>query len=146
MTLNTTPSSTIHNGTGKRGITTDPTVSRLTQAKKTDESDTYSVADSVDTGVSMEVNSIVESLFTQSSHGSGVMDQSEERRLQQRQKQIDYGKNTKGYENYIRTIPKASRGPEDPETPDKHSNCSKRAWDGLVRSWRRKLHRYDPQE
>lgn len=41
-----------------------------------------------------EVHSAVESLFTQSSKGSGIRVEtsSEERRLEQRQKQIDYGK------------------------------------------------------
>ncbi|KAI8896910.1 hypothetical protein BC833DRAFT_595614 [Globomyces pollinis-pini] len=41
-----------------------------------------------------EVNSIVESLMTQSSKGSGIRIEtsSEDRRLEQRQKQIDYGK------------------------------------------------------
>ncbi|KAI8896909.1 histone RNA hairpin-binding protein RNA-binding domain-containing protein [Globomyces pollinis-pini] len=34
----------------------------------------------------------------------------------------------------------------DPVTPDKYSKCSKRAWDGLVRSWRRKLHAFDPPD
>ena len=29
-------------------------------------------------------------------------------------------------------------------TPEKTLNCSKRSWDGLVRSWRRRLHLYDP--
>jgi hypothetical protein len=44
--------------------------------------------------VGSESNSIVESLFTQSSKGSGIRVEisSEERRLEQRQKQIDYGK------------------------------------------------------
>lgn len=28
------------------------------------------------------------------------------KRLLARQKQVDYGKNTKGYENYIRAVPK----------------------------------------
>lgn len=43
---------------------------------------------------SEEVNSVVESLFTQSSKGSGILKEgsAEERRLEQRQKQIDYGK------------------------------------------------------
>ena len=43
---------------------------------------------------SEEICSVVESLFTQSSKGSGlkVEGSTEERRLEQRQKQIDYGK------------------------------------------------------
>jgi hypothetical protein len=43
--------------------------------------------------VESESNSVVESLITQSSKGSGIIESSvEERRLEQRQKQIDYGK------------------------------------------------------
>lgn len=44
--------------------------------------------------VDSESNSIVESLITQSSKGSGIRVEisTEERRLEQRQKQIDYGK------------------------------------------------------
>lgn len=43
-------------------------------------------------------------------------------------------------------VPREKRRYPDPETPEKDSKCSKRAWDGLVRSWRRKLHQYDPPE
>ncbi|KAJ3260600.1 Oocyte-specific histone RNA stem-loop-binding protein 2 [Boothiomyces macroporosus] len=94
-----------------------------------------------------EVNSVVESLFTQSSKGSGIKDlPCDDRRLEQRQKQIDYGKNTVGYKRYIATVPKHERKFPHPETPDKYSKCSKRAWDGLVRSWRRKLHLWDPPD
>lgn len=32
----------------------------------------------------------------------------------------------------------------DPRTPDKHVNCSKRSFDGQLRKWRRQLHAYDP--
>ena len=34
--------------------------------------------------------------------------------------------------------------PIDPITPDVRQLCSKRAFDGQVRKWRRMLHRYDP--
>jgi len=71
--------------------------------------------------------------------------ESDEHRLSQRQKQIDYGKNTVGYENFIKLIPKDKRLKEHPRTPDKYQVCSKRAWDGQVRKWRRQLHAYDPE-
>lgn len=32
----------------------------------------------------------------------------------------------------------------DPHTPDKYANCSKRSFDGQLRKWRRQLHAYDP--
>ena len=37
-----------------------------------------------------------------------------------------------------------SRQPHDPVTPEKSAPVSKRHFDGLIRSWRRKLHKYDP--
>lgn len=64
--------------------------------------------------------------------------------LSRRQKQIDYGKNTLGYDNYIKKVPKRERGPDDPKTPNKYVQYSRRAWDGLIRQWRLKLHKYDP--
>ncbi|KAL5036621.1 hypothetical protein BDV3_005807 [Batrachochytrium dendrobatidis] len=105
-----------------------------------------SAADSIDTGTSTEINSMVESLLTQSSRTSSLPNEpsSEERRLEQRQKQIDYGKNTVGYRRYLECVPKNKRQRGDPETPERHSKCSKRAWDAHVRSWRRRLHQYDP--
>ncbi|TPX65576.1 hypothetical protein SpCBS45565_g05092 [Spizellomyces sp. 'palustris'] len=127
-----------------------------------------SLADSVITSstyTDATSTSFVESLITQSSRGSGYRNlnqqhrlggqaslrqqasmNSEERRLEQRQKQIDYGKNTVGYKRYIAMVPKHKRKRGDPETPKKHAKCSKRCWDGLIRHWRRKLHEWDPPE
>eukprot|EP00741_Cyanophora_paradoxa_P023829 tig00021623_g23017.t1 len=65
-------------------------------------------------------------------------------RLRQRQKQIDYGKNTRGYDRYVQLVPKHRRRRGDARTPDKYMKCSKRAWDGLIRKWRRELHKWDP--
>ncbi len=53
------------------------------------------------------------------------------------------GKRTVGYETYVKVVPKWKRVRGQPRTPDKHSNCSKRSWDGQVRKWRRLLHEYD---
>eukprot|EP00180_Rhodochaete_pulchella_P003882 Plantae.Rhodophyta-Rhodochaete_pulchella.ctg70992.p1 GENE.Plantae.Rhodophyta-Rhodochaete_pulchella.ctg70992~~Plantae.Rhodophyta-Rhodochaete_pulchella.ctg70992.p1 ORF type:complete len:172 (-),score=32.31 Plantae.Rhodophyta-Rhodochaete_pulchella.ctg70992:589-1029(-) len=65
-------------------------------------------------------------------------------RLAQRQKQIDYGKNTIGYDEYIRMVPRDGRTRDHPLTPVKEQKCSKRSWDGQVRKWRNMLHAYDP--
>lgn len=68
----------------------------------------------------------------------------DEHRLAQRQKQIDFGKNTAAYGRYITEKPRHCRGVEDPKTPDKFQICSTRSWTGQVRCWRRKLHEWDP--
>jgi len=69
-----------------------------------------------------------------------------EQRLKQRQKQIDYGRNTVGYQHYLDLVPKPKRKRRDPHTPDKLQVCSKRSWDAQVQRWRRLLHQWDPPE
>lgn len=64
--------------------------------------------------------------------------------LERRQKQIDYGKNTLGYENYTKQVPRDKRTKDHPKTPPKHIKYSRRAWDGLVKVWRKQLHCFDP--
>jgi hypothetical protein len=71
--------------------------------------------------------------------------QSVEHRKIQRQKQIDLGKRSAGYKSYSIQIPKESRilG-QHLNTPNLNKDCSKRQWDGFVKSWRRFLHKFDP--
>lgn len=64
--------------------------------------------------------------------------------LERRQKQIDYGKNTLGYENYMKSVSRDQRTNDHPKTPPKHFKYSRRAWDGVVKVWRKKLHCFDP--
>ncbi|XP_046966024.1 histone RNA hairpin-binding protein [Vanessa cardui] len=63
--------------------------------------------------------------------------------LQRRQKQIDYGKNTVGYHNYLQQVPMDKRTKDDPKTPDKYTKYSRNSWDMLIKIWRKKLHQYD---
>ena len=66
------------------------------------------------------------------------------RRLEQRQKQIQLGKRTVGYERYRTMVHKRDRVIGlHPRTPNAKKPCSKRSWDGQVRKWRRELHRWD---
>eukprot|EP01121_Diplochlamys_sp_Union-15-3_P007072 TRINITY_DN176_c0_g1_i1.p1 TRINITY_DN176_c0_g1~~TRINITY_DN176_c0_g1_i1.p1 ORF type:complete len:356 (-),score=65.93 TRINITY_DN176_c0_g1_i1:26-1042(-) len=69
--------------------------------------------------------------------------ETDQHRLEQRQKQIDYGYNTEGYKNYIAQVPKNSRKKGMLKTPEKTQKCSKRSWDGQIRKWRRQLHEWD---
>uniref|UniRef100_T1HPA0 SLBP_RNA_bind domain-containing protein n=1 Tax=Rhodnius prolixus TaxID=13249 RepID=T1HPA0_RHOPR len=64
--------------------------------------------------------------------------------IARRQKQIDYGKNTMGYERYRQLVPKESRTKMHPRTPPLNLKFSRRAWDGLVKVWRQRLHFWDP--
>ncbi|XP_075977840.1 stem-loop binding protein [Anticarsia gemmatalis] len=66
--------------------------------------------------------------------------------LQRRQKQIDYGKNTVGYHNYVTQVPIDQRTKDHPKTPDKFTKYSRRSWDTLIKMWRIKLHEYDSGE
>ncbi|KAL3665880.1 hypothetical protein V7S43_009304 [Phytophthora oleae] len=68
-------------------------------------------------------------------------------RLAQRQKQIDYGKNTIGYDRYCAKVPRHQRRPrKHPMTPDKTMRIGKKGFDGIIRKWRQALHEYDPPE
>lgn len=68
-------------------------------------------------------------------------------RLAQRQKQVDFGKNTLGYQMYLRQVPKEHRRKRagDPMTPDINQAVSKKCFDGQIRVWRRVLHKYDEE-
>eukprot|EP01083_Nonionella_stella_P073230 197848_1 len=72
----------------------------------------------------------------------------EAQRMKTRSKMIEKGKNTVGYDEYIRRVPKSSRRlcVEHPRTPDHHLDLPNRRWLGLVKTWRKTLHQYDPKD
>lgn len=77
----------------------------------------------------------------------GAVPETDPRRLEQRQKQIDRGKATAEYKLYLSRVPIETRVYQlryesHPVTPNKTQGCSKRSWDGQVRKWRRLLHAF----
>ena len=79
-----------------------------------------------------------------------MREETDVRKLEQRQKQIDFGKNTLGYSRYVRVVPRHARRPNGPmphpATPNIKEKQSKRRFDGRVRDWRRALHSWDVAE
>lgn len=75
------------------------------------------------------------------------MDNDTQRRETQRAKQIAFGINTDGYKNMMLLVehdPRLRNGGVLPiPPPPANSSGTKRAWDFLVRRWRRALHMYD---
>merc|ERR1712018_762367 len=63
--------------------------------------------------------------------------------LERRQKQIDYGKNTLAYDEYIKKVPKINRAYFLPRTPDKTIKYSRRQWDGLIKAWKLQIHSWN---
>ncbi|KAK7194540.1 Histone RNA hairpin-binding protein RNA-binding domain containing protein [Novymonas esmeraldas] len=69
------------------------------------------------------------------------------RRLDQRRKQIIYGKETEGYVKYNALIPRPCdrefHNPLHAITPRPEYDCSKRQFDRVLNAWRRQLHQWD---
>lgn len=63
-------------------------------------------------------------------------------RIAQRQKQIDFGKNTLAYDRFIAICPRHNRQYGDPMTPLPHQKCSKRSFSGQITSWKIKVYEY----
>jgi len=63
--------------------------------------------------------------------------------LARRQKQIDYGKNSIAYDNYVNKVPKDKRSFNLPRTPDKNLKYSRRQWDGLIKAWKLQIHSWN---
>mgnify|MGYP003913699459 CR=1 FL=1 len=62
----------------------------------------------------------------------------EARRISQRLRQVLFGKNTVGYEEYIKKVPKdkrRQRSLECPMTPDHRADIPAKRWQGLLNAW-----------
>jgi hypothetical protein len=62
----------------------------------------------------------------------------QKRRLEQRQKMVSYGKNTAGYAEYLKQVPKEKRikrSMETPTTPDFTLDIPNKRWQGQIRAW-----------
>lgn len=68
--------------------------------------------------------------------------ETDQHRIEQRQKQIDFGKNTVAYDRFIEVCPRHSRRKGDPMTPLPHQICSKRSFMGQVTNWKKKVYQY----
>merc|ERR1719461_2374758 len=62
--------------------------------------------------------------------------------IQKRVVQVEIGKKTTEYQNYIQKVPREERGPRGvhPRTPDPKERISKRRFWGKLRVWRTRLH------
>jgi len=71
------------------------------------------------------------------------------RRVRQRRRQVLFGKNTAGYEEYLKKVPKHKRkfkSLEHPQTPDHLADIPTKRWQGQTNAWRRSLHKFDPPD
>lgn len=66
-----------------------------------------------------------------------------ERRIKQRERQLELGKNTEGFKNFWKVVKASHAVRGDPLTPNAHKVCSKRCFDGICLKWRRDLHKFD---
>jgi hypothetical protein len=77
---------------------------------------------------------------------SATEDQEWEARFQQRERQIELTKASKGYQTYITRISKDARSHNDPQTPSGRDMCSKRQFDGKLLKWRKMLRQYNADD
>ena len=63
-----------------------------------------------------------------------------QQKIKSRYRQVRIGMQTQGFKRYIRSL---DFGRDVLPIPDTSVPCSKRAWDSVLRHWRRSLHLYD---
>lgn len=63
--------------------------------------------------------------------------------LARREKQIDYGKSTPAYDRYLKQVAQDCRAAHMPRTPDKSKKYSRRQFDGMIKTWKIRIHNWD---
>jgi hypothetical protein len=89
---------------------------------------------------------VTESSSDDSSATTAVSPSLREHRVTQFDKQVSYGKTTRGYFNYVSIVPITERQksePQHPVTPRFMDHMSKRECTETIRRWRRALHYWD---
>lgn len=84
--------------------------------------------------VSCEDAAKQESVF----HKLDVSNPEQAHKMQQRQKAVEKGKNTVGYDEYCRQVAKEKRrqrSMETPSTPDYTLDVPNKKWNGMVKAW-----------
>lgn len=67
-----------------------------------------------------------------------------ERRSEKRKRQVDLGKGTLGYRNYVAAVPRDQRDESQPPTPDHTTrDLSRKDFEAHLLVWRTFLHKYD---
>jgi len=77
---------------------------------------------------------------------TGYWEETDPRRVEVRERQIEFAKASAGYQNYRASVPKSERqegNERHPLTPRARQVCSKRSWDSQVGAWRKSLHLWD---
>eukprot|EP00792_Barthelona_sp_PAP020_P012967 TRINITY_DN787_c0_g1_i1.p1 TRINITY_DN787_c0_g1~~TRINITY_DN787_c0_g1_i1.p1 ORF type:complete len:168 (-),score=55.82 TRINITY_DN787_c0_g1_i1:76-579(-) len=69
--------------------------------------------------------------------------ETDKRRISQRQRQINIGKDNPSYKKYLKAVPKEERGADDPVTPNIFQRIGKRQLDKQIKYWRQLLHQWD---
>eukprot|EP00484_Ammonia_sp_Unknown_P021022 CAMPEP_0197034936 /NCGR_PEP_ID=MMETSP1384-20130603/12857_1 /TAXON_ID=29189 /ORGANISM="Ammonia sp." /LENGTH=198 /DNA_ID=CAMNT_0042464911 /DNA_START=604 /DNA_END=1200 /DNA_ORIENTATION=+ len=58
-------------------------------------------------------------------------------------RQVDIGKNTPEYQNYLKSVPKHQREAHHPRTPNARQKMPNKWWKTAVNRWRKALHAFD---
>lgn len=78
--------------------------------------------------------------------GAGEDGEDDAHRVQKREEMVARFKNSLGYSEYLRHVPREKRTRNDPQTPDASQKMSKRQWTSRLSGWRRRLLSFAPPQ